>query len=145
MISNEWQYRVTHELRQLLAKELENLQQTAHEADAVEADPSDLVDRLRRASLEGHIADLGRQIREYDIFMIGSAVIQKHDDGRLEVVHADDIIGIATQVLAEADTHGLRVDDEGLLWIAGDPRYRYRPVRFASGPVPQVLICERVR
>ena len=81
----------------------------------------------------------------------GSAVIHKREDGRLEVVRADDTIGISCTLLAE-DTPGLPVDSDGCIWLAGDPGYRYRPVRFAGPPSAHyvcaqvsVVVCERVR
>lgn len=85
----------------------------------------------------------------------GTAEIRRHDDGRLEVTHADPVIGISVELLAEAvGGMGLWVDGAGLLWLAGDPRYKYRPVRFECAvrglPADQavegtrVLVCERV-
>lgn len=80
----------------------------------------------------------------------GSAEIRRHDDGRLEVVRADDVIGITSELVFDVDA-SLWVDSDGLLLLAGDPRYRYRPVRFANAPgltFPtrgvQVVVCERV-
>lgn len=85
----------------------------------------------------------------------GGAVVRKRDDGRLEVVEADDVIGISVELLNEDLGFGLWVDGEGLLWLAGDPEYRYRPVRFIAkieGLQPgdaiegaRMLVCERVR
>lgn len=88
----------------------------------------------------------------------GSAEIREvpNDDGtrRLEVVAADDVIGISIELLAEALGWGLWVGGDGLLWLAGDPRYRYRPVRFEANVAglsrdqaaegARVLICERM-
>jgi hypothetical protein len=78
----------------------------------------------------------------------GDAEIVRAEDGRIEVVRADPVIGISLELLASAGD-GLAVDDSGCLLLAGDSRYRYRPVRFAgvtaeaSGPC-RVLVCERV-
>jgi hypothetical protein len=84
----------------------------------------------------------------------GSAVIVRNDDGTVTVTQADPVIGISFELLAEAEPHLLWVDGEGLLWLGGDPRYRYRPIRFEStvSGIPQgmavegtrMLICERV-
>lgn len=76
----------------------------------------------------------------------GTAVIRRHDDGRLAVVEADDLIGVALDLFVEAPAH-LPVDADGCILLAGDPEYRYRPVRFASawsGGPATVLVCERV-
>jgi hypothetical protein len=85
----------------------------------------------------------------------GDAEIRKLDDGSLEVVNADDVIGISVELLAEAVGFGLWVGGDGLLWLAGDPRYRYRPIRFVAkvaGLAPgeavegtRMLVCERVQ
>lgn len=81
----------------------------------------------------------------------GTAVMRKLDDGRIEVVEADDVIGISLELLVEAVGTGLYVDVEGLLWLGGDRNYRYRPVRFVDHGVGlpvegnRVLVCERVR
>lgn len=91
----------------------------------------------------------------------GTAEFRAHygDDGkveRVEVVHADPVIGISLELLAQStgSRQGLWVDADGMLWLAGDPRYRYRPVRFeclVDGLQPgqavegtRVLICERM-
>lgn len=77
----------------------------------------------------------------------GTAVVRRNDDGRLSVVQADDTIGVSVGLLAEGGA-GLPADADGCLLLAGDPEYRYRPVRFASvwpGGPPSVLVCERVR
>lgn len=78
----------------------------------------------------------------------GDAVITRQEDGCLVVERADPVIGVSLQLLAEAG-ESLPVDESGCILLAGDPRYRYRPLRFAgtaidhSGPVG-VLVCERV-
>lgn len=85
----------------------------------------------------------------------GSAELRQHDDGRVEVVRADPVIGITVELLVQALAgDGLPVDGQGHIWLAGDCRYRYRPVRFeasVSGLQPgqavegcRVLVCERV-
>lgn len=77
----------------------------------------------------------------------GDATITRHDDGRLTVGRADPVIGISLELLAQAGER-LPVDASGCILLASDPRYRYRPVRFAglladaSGPC-RVLVCER--
>lgn len=72
-------------------------------------------------------------------------------DGKIEryvVERADPVIGMSLELLAQAGWT-LPVDESGCILLAGDPRYRYRPVRFAGttidsqGPVA-VLVCERV-
>jgi hypothetical protein len=85
----------------------------------------------------------------------GDAEMRKRDDGSLEVLNADDVIGISVELLAEAVGFGLWVGGDGLLWLAGDPRCRYRPVRFVAkvaGLTPseavegtRMLVCERVQ
>lgn len=85
----------------------------------------------------------------------GTAEIRRHEDGRLEVVHADPVIGISLELLAQAVAgDGLSVDGNGYLWLGGDPRYKYRPVRFEASVHGlgaelavegcRVLVCERV-
>lgn len=84
----------------------------------------------------------------------GDAELRKHDDGRIEVVRADDVIGISVELLAQSLGAGLWVGGDGLLWLAGDPRYRYRPTRFVCNlhglsvdeavEGARVLVCERV-
>lgn len=85
----------------------------------------------------------------------GDAEIRKHEDGHLEIVRADDVIGISLELLVEAVGQTLAVGGDGLLWLCGDPAYRYRPVRFVAhiGGLPpgtavegcRMLVCERVR
>jgi hypothetical protein len=80
----------------------------------------------------------------------GDATFTRHDDGRVTVDHADDVVGISLDLLAMAEAAHLPVDDAGCILLAGDPRYRYRPVRFATDPgdpteMVRVLVCERVR
>ena len=86
----------------------------------------------------------------------GSAEVLKHEDGTLELVHADDVIGISVELLAGAlGTDGLWVGGDGLLWLCGDPRWRYRPVRFHSSAHGleaeqavegvRFVVCERVQ
>lgn len=85
----------------------------------------------------------------------GDAEIRKRDDGTLEVVSADDVIGISVELLREALGFGLWVGGDGLIWLAGDPDYRYRPVRFVANVSGlsqdqavegcRMLVCERVR
>ncbi len=85
----------------------------------------------------------------------GDAELRKHDDGRLVVIRADDVIGISVELLAEAVGFGLWVGGDGLLWLASDPRYRYRPVRFVANVAgltrdeaiegARMLVCERVQ
>jgi len=78
----------------------------------------------------------------------GNATFKQHDDGRIEVVHADRVIGITLELLAEAGEN-LPVDQTGCILLAGYPEHRYRPVRFA-GLMPdqsgsaRVLVCEKV-
>lgn len=83
----------------------------------------------------------------------GDAVVTRRDDGRLTVDRADPVIGISVELLAQAGEH-MPVDDDGCIWLAGDPAHRYRPVAFARGTVgslgpglaggrPDMLVCER--
>lgn len=74
----------------------------------------------------------------------GDATITKNDDGTFTVVHADDVIGISVQLLAEADPAALRVTSEGHLSMGSDGLTLYRPVRFDPASGTRVLICERV-
>lgn len=71
----------------------------------------------------------------------------RRSNGRLEVIAADDVIGFSLDLLGKCP-EGLSVDDDGLLLLAGNPDYRYRPMMFVSsshnGP-PTVLVCERAR
>lgn len=87
----------------------------------------------------------------------GDVVFTQHDDGRVTVDRADDMIGISVELLARAEPGSLPVDGEGCIWLAGDSNYRYRPVRFdtpslfrpegsrLAGGHPQVVVCERVK
>lgn len=85
----------------------------------------------------------------------GAAEVVRREDGTLKVVRADEVIGISVELLAEALGFGLLVGDDGLLWLGGDPAYRYRPTRFVAPalgltsklPVEgaRVVVCERVR
>lgn len=79
----------------------------------------------------------------------GSAWITRDDNGRLHVQSADPIIGISLELLAQTQDPALTIDDTGCILLAGDPRYRYRPVRFAANPgdpteTARVLVCERI-
>lgn len=71
----------------------------------------------------------------------GTAIVELVD-GRPRIVEADDTIGVAPELLANSDDDGLPVDSDGCIVLAGDPAYRYRPVRFAAH---RVVVCERVR
>jgi hypothetical protein len=85
----------------------------------------------------------------------GDATFVQHDDGRIEVTHADEVIGISIELLYQAVGFGLWVGGDGLLWLAGNPEYRYRPTRFVAKvhglsrdeavEGSRVLVCERVR
>lgn len=80
----------------------------------------------------------------------GAAVLQ-NVNGQPVVVEADEVIGIAVELLVNgADL--LPVDGDGCILLGRDPQYRYRPVRFegrtpgVGWPSPvAVLVCERVR
>lgn len=82
----------------------------------------------------------------------GEAAIRRSDDGRLVVDRADPVIGISLDLLFGEDGlggEGLPIDESGCIVLAGDPRYRYRPVRFVAHPgdrteTARVLVCERV-
>lgn len=78
----------------------------------------------------------------------GDAIVSRHMDGRVSVLRADPVIGISLALLAQ-DSVNLPVDDTGCILLAGDRRYRYRPIRLAPLPneatgQPRVLVCERV-
>jgi hypothetical protein len=87
--------------------------------------------------------------------MYGSATFKSHvgEDGRrwVEVVQVDEVDGtIAMSFGLLAGAGELVVTPEGDLLLAGDPQYRYRPLRFAClfgavGFAPDLLILERVR
>lgn len=106
----------------------------------------------RQVAPKGDDAAVGRMIGPDGY---GDAEIRQLDDGTLEIVRADDVIGISVELLAEALGSGLWVDGDGLLWLAGDPTYKYRPVRFATFARgltadsavegTRVIVCERVR
>lgn len=70
----------------------------------------------------------------------GTAVISQID-GVPFVVSADETIGITPELLANVDPVHLPVGKDGTITLAGDPQYRYRPVRFAAF---HVIVCERV-
>lgn len=75
----------------------------------------------------------------------GTAILKKHDDGRITVEHADPVIGISVELLAEAEmAPGLRVTSEGYLSMGSDGLTMYRPVRFDPRSGTRVLVCERV-
>lgn len=81
----------------------------------------------------------------------GTVMIELHENGLVKVVQADDIIGIALDLLGNPDSR-LWADSDGVLRFPhdGPEDYRYRPLGFApafgSGAGPaRVLICERVR
>lgn len=85
----------------------------------------------------------------------GDAEVIRHDDGRIEVVRADEVIGISLELLVEAVGTGLSVDGNGWLWLGGDPEYKYRPTRFVASvhglsadtavEGTRMLVCDRVR
>lgn len=74
----------------------------------------------------------------------GSATITRKDDGSYTVERADDVIGIAVEVLADADPAALRVTSEGHLSMGSDGLTLYRPVRFDPASGTRVLVCEQV-
>lgn len=79
----------------------------------------------------------------------GTATLERQADGRVVVVQANRVIGISMELLAQAGNN-LHVDMSGCLLLAGDPNYRYRPVRFSADPIVgasgpcAVLVCQRV-
>lgn len=81
----------------------------------------------------------------------GEAQLRRHDDELgtwVEVVAADDTIGMSLKLLADAQF--LPVQEDGTVLLAGDPAYRYRPARLecmfgAVGFPPDVLVLERVQ
>jgi hypothetical protein len=85
----------------------------------------------------------------------GDATLRKLDDGRIEVLDADDVIGISVELLVAALGDGLWIGGDDMIWLGGSQDYRYRPVRFvpmvagltADTAVEgtRVLVCERVR
>lgn len=84
----------------------------------------------------------------------GTAELVRHDDGRVEAVRADRVIGITFELFVGADPEQLPVDADGNIWLAGDPRHKYRPIRFdppvrdipagLAAPGCRVLVCEKV-
>lgn len=69
----------------------------------------------------------------------GEVDVRRGDDGQLEVIRADQTIGITAELLAEAAGQGLATDASGRLVIAG--QVRYTPVRFDQGG--RIVVCER--
>lgn len=76
----------------------------------------------------------------------GDAVVTRQADGTLRVDRADPVVGISIELLAQSDGAAMSIDSDGYVWLAGDPAYRYRPVRFAPGlgGTPRIVVCERV-
>jgi len=79
----------------------------------------------------------------------GTAILTRHDDGRVTVDQADATIAIAGELLAglalDADPAAVHVTDDGHLALGSDAGVEYRPVRFAQeAPGVIVLLCERV-
>jgi hypothetical protein len=79
----------------------------------------------------------------------GEAVLQQCVDGRVTVEQADDVIGVAGEMLAalagNANPAAVRVTAEGHLELGTGGEVAYRPVRFvqeSTGFI--VLVCERV-
>lgn len=73
----------------------------------------------------------------------GDVVLKRHDDGRIEVIEAPDLVGVSVELLAQADLTGMWVASDGTLCLAGQAWYR--PVRFdGMAGRPSVLVCERV-
>lgn len=82
--------------------------------------------------------------------VIGTGTVRRHDNGRVEVVDVDPVVGISLELLAQAGPPGFPVDRAGRIRIAGDPRYLYRAVRFAAardvdGLPAAMIVCKRVR
>lgn len=73
----------------------------------------------------------------------GDVLITCHDDGRLTVERADDVIGVSVELLASLG-HGVVVDPAGNLVLAG--QCAYRPIGFASttGLCVDIVVCQRV-
>jgi hypothetical protein len=69
----------------------------------------------------------------------GSVDVTRHDDGRLEVLRADQTIGVSAELLVEAAGQGLATDVDGRLVIAGQACYK--PLRFEEGG--RVVVCVR--
>lgn len=63
-------------------------------------------------------------------------------DGHPTVIRADDVIGVAAELLGACERWCFGPD--GLFWLDAVGEYRYRPVRFATD-FPGILVCERVK
>lgn len=74
----------------------------------------------------------------------GDADIARLPDGRVKVTRADEVIGIAVEVLADADPSVLYVDPDGNLVMAG--QIAYAPIGFAPDTTgaARIIICRRV-
>ena len=71
---------------------------------------------------------------------LGEIVLRSDPNGGTTVLQADELAAISIQLLAGACGHLLRVDDDGVIAIAG--QVRYRPVRLSSDG--RSLVCRLV-
>ena len=69
----------------------------------------------------------------------GDCDVRRREDGELEVIRADQTIGVTAELLVQAAGNGLTVDSSGRLVIAG--QVRYIPVRFDLDG--RVVVCVR--
>lgn len=75
----------------------------------------------------------------------GTATFSRNADGKTQVEHADDVIGLSLALLDEDGTRLIVDDESGDLLLAGDPTYRYRPIGFApAGGPARMVVCQRV-
>lgn len=72
--------------------------------------------------------------------VIGTIMLRSDPNGGTTVLQADELAAITTQLLAGSCGHLLRVDDDGVIAIAG--QVRYRPERLSSDG--RSLICRLV-
>lgn len=85
------------------------------------------------------MATTGDLVVDLDV-EVGQIVLHSDANGGTTVLQADDWAAISLQLLAESCGHLVRVDDEGVVNVAG--QVRYRPVRLATDG--RSLICRLV-
>lgn len=114
---------------------------SADDAVRVTVSPAEHITDPDRAEALGLTVDAKRMRGYGDV--ITTVDLHEVGDGTVEhvvkVVHADDMIGVATEALHQFDPRYF--DEDGNLALSGE--YVYRPVHFAEQG--RVVVCERVR